>query len=99
MACVAGTPLTELKDIVRDAILRAPGISGARVELEVAQSGTVGGFVISDGFAGLTQIERQDLLWDHFDDTLSADVRAQVVMLLTMTPDEVRDDESIDAAE
>ena len=91
--------MTDLDTIVRAAIQRLEGLDDALVELERTDSGTVGGVIVSDGFEGLTHVERQDLLWDHFDASLPPDVRANIVMLLAMTPRELRDADSIGAAE
>ena len=72
--------------------LLAAGFTADQIHLEVTQSGNVGGFVISPGFAGHSQVDRQEALWAELRRHLAADRLHRIVSILTMTPDEVDDD-------
>ena len=64
---------------------------GARVEgLRRAPGGTrLGGTIVWDGFAGKTQLGRQDLLWGALKDSLSEDEQAEISLLMTVTEEDL----------
>ncbi|MBM3500191.1 MAG: hypothetical protein FJX74_16160 [Armatimonadetes bacterium] len=64
---------------------------GCRIEgLKRAPGGTrLGGTIVWDGFAGKTQLERQDLLWGALKDSLSEDEQAQISLLMAVTEEEL----------
>ena len=64
------------------------GIQSPEFDLEETPNGKVGGFVISKTFAGKSQIERQNMLWDYIDKNLSKEQILHIVSLVTVTPDE-----------
>ena len=51
-----------MEEEVRRALLAA-GFTAEQIQLEVTQSGNVGGFVISPRFEGQSQMDRQEALW------------------------------------
>lgn len=76
------------------AILSAPdsGINQPRLDLEETPGGRVGGFVVSPTFAGMPQIDRQDLLWKCLDRNLDRERIQQIISLVTVTPEEMADE-------
>ena len=68
------------------------GIATPEFDLEETPAGKVGGFIISPSFAGKSQIERQNMLWDYLDKSLSKEQILRIVALVTVTPDETQDD-------
>ena len=78
-----------LETLIKD---RASGIAAPELELEEAANGKVGGFVISTTFAGKPQLERQNMLWDYLDHTLNPDQVLHIVSLVTLTPEEAKED-------
>jgi acid stress-induced BolA-like protein IbaG/YrbA len=72
--------------------LIAAGYTADEIHLETTRSGNVGGFVISPRFSGLSQLDRQDVLWADLRKRLSPEQLQRIVSILTMTPDEVEDD-------
>jgi acid stress-induced BolA-like protein IbaG/YrbA len=72
--------------------LLAAGYSHDEIQLEMTPSGNIGGFVISRRFAGMTQLQRQDELWDQLRERITPETLRRIVSLLTMTPEETDDD-------
>ncbi len=68
------------------------GIATPEFDLEEIPGGKVGGFIISPSFVGKSQIERQDLVWDYLDSSLDKDKILHIVSLVTVTPDEAKED-------
>ncbi|MDA1088023.1 MAG: hypothetical protein O2901_13550 [Verrucomicrobia bacterium] len=68
------------------------GIATPEFELEETPAGKVGGFIISPSFAGKSQIERQNMLWDYLDQSLSKEQILGIISLVTVTPDEAQED-------
>jgi hypothetical protein len=66
----------------------AGSFKGADIELRRATNGRIRGSVVWQGFEGLAQIDRQVALGEALDEQLSPDQKAQVSMILTLTPDE-----------
>ncbi len=64
---------------------------GAHVEgLRRAPGGTrLGGTLVWDGFAGKTQLQRQDLLWGVLREELSEDEQAQLSLIMAVTEEEL----------
>lgn len=61
----------------------------AAIWLEHLEGGRFGFVVISPGFSDMTQMERQDRLWERIRGTLGADAH-RVGPIFPRTPDEVR---------
>ena len=70
----------------------ASGIMTPEFELEETPMGKVGGFIISPTFAGKSQIERQNLIWDYLDHELDKTQILHIVTLVTVTPEEAQED-------
>jgi acid stress-induced BolA-like protein IbaG/YrbA len=70
----------------------ASGIAAPEFELEEAADGKVGGFIISPSFAGKSQLERQNILWDYLDQALTQEQALGIVSLVTITPEEAQED-------
>lgn len=68
------------------------GIAAPTFELEETPNGKVGGFVISPSFAGKPQLDRQNMLWDYLDHHLNRKQVLHIVSLVTLTPDEAKED-------
>jgi acid stress-induced BolA-like protein IbaG/YrbA len=67
-------------------------IHSPELDLEEHAGGKVGGFVISDTFAGMPQIDRQNLLWGYLDKRLGRDKVEKIIALVTVTPEEAQDE-------
>jgi acid stress-induced BolA-like protein IbaG/YrbA len=67
------------------------GLLNPRIELEKSSDGRIGGFVISDSYKGLSQIERQNMLWEQLSKLLDKEKQRQIMAILTMTPSEVEE--------
>ena len=65
-------------------------IEKPKFELESIPKGKVGGFVISRTFFGMSQLDRQNLVWDYLDAKLPKEKRMRIVTLVTLTPGEAR---------
>jgi hypothetical protein len=70
----------------------ASGIAKPEFELEETPNGKVGGFIISPTFVGKSQIERQNMVWDYLDEKLDKEKILHIVSLVTVTPDEAKED-------
>jgi acid stress-induced BolA-like protein IbaG/YrbA len=70
---------------------RESEIADPTFELEET-AGKVGGFVISSSFAGKPQLDRQNMLWDYLDRHLDREQILHIVSLVTLTPDEAKED-------
>jgi len=69
--------------------------------LQNARDGMVGGWIISDSFAGLDVMKRQQKVWQLFDSYLNEKERNRIVGFHTFTPLEKKmafDDEDDDFA-
>jgi hypothetical protein len=60
--------------------------SPKEILLQSAGGGMVGGWIISKSFARLTEIERQQKVWNLFDKYLTEKDRRRIVGFLTFTP-------------
>jgi hypothetical protein len=76
-----------LKDKVAEALKEAVG-EGARIELEEAPGGKIGGLVLSGSFATQSASERQDHIWTYLDAQLTPLERTRVVFIVTDTLEE-----------
>ena len=63
-------------------------LPGAKIEFKFGSESRIGGIIISQQFEGLSQLDRQRLLWEHLDSKLPEAKRQRIMALLTMTPDE-----------
>ncbi|MGO9833231.1 MAG: hypothetical protein ACLP1X_03360 [Polyangiaceae bacterium] len=70
-------------------VLRALGFVDAEVQLEQTGSGKVGGVLVSTRFAGRSQEERQNELWQDLRAQMQPDELVQIVAIMTMTPEEI----------
>jgi acid stress-induced BolA-like protein IbaG/YrbA len=80
-----------MEERIRQALLAA-GFSDDEIQLETTATGRVGGFIIASRFDGMSQLDRQDMLWSELRNQLDPVMLDSIVSLLTMTPDEVDDD-------
>ena len=69
------------------------GFANTEIHLEPTATGKVAGFLVSPRFAGMSQIERQEDLWRQLRSRLDNVTLSKVVTILTMTPDEIADDD------
>ncbi len=61
-------------------------------DLQETPGGKVGGFIISPTFVGMSQIERQNMVWDYLDKNLDKREILHIVSLVTVTPEEDEED-------
>lgn len=80
----------EFQEKVRQALLGS-SFSDPEVSLEVTATGRVGGFFVSSDFAGVSQVDRQERLWEYLESRLTRDELVKIVSILTLTPDEVKE--------
>ena len=80
--------LKELKSV-----LLGLGFASAEISLEQTSSGKVGGHIISAKFEGDSQILRQKRLWKDLAERLSKAELGQIVAILTVTPEEIGEDD------
>ena len=66
------------------------------MEIEVKPSGRLGGFVVSDTFSGISQIDRQNMLWDGLEKIPDEEKQLKIIALLTMMSAEVEEADSYD---
>ena len=82
---------SNIEERVRDALV-ALHFQPDEIHLEKTMSGSVGGHIVSGSFAGQSQMERQDRLWEGLRDHLQPVELIKIVALLTVTPDEIADE-------
>lgn len=66
------------------------GLEEPVLDLEEAPNGKVAGFIISRTFAGKSQLERQNMVWDYLDRRLKQKQILRIISLVTVTPDEAK---------
>ncbi|TAK27091.1 MAG: hypothetical protein EPO40_18275 [Myxococcaceae bacterium] len=81
----------DIKSRVEGALL-AMSFKPEDIHLETTASGSVGGHIVSGSFAGQTQMERQEHLWEGLRSNLKPDQIFKIVALLTVTPEEIEDE-------
>lgn len=72
----------------------ASGIGSPQFEFEQTPAGKVGGFIISPTFATMTQINRQNMVWEFLEKEFPADKLLNIVTLVTITPAESNSEDS-----
>ena len=77
----------EIKDEL-EAVLKSMGLENAEIQLETNGAGKVGGYILSETFAGKSQLERQDMVWDFLGKRLTKQKQLKIISLLTLTPAE-----------
>ena len=70
----------------------ASPIKKPEFDLKETPGDKVGGFIISATFVGMSQIERQNMLWDYLDDNFDKEEILHIVSLVTVTPEEDEED-------
>jgi acid stress-induced BolA-like protein IbaG/YrbA len=74
-----------------ESVLRGGRFAPCQVILEPTATGRYGGFLVSEAFRGIEQVDRQTLLWmelaEHFDQGELQDI----ISILTLTPEELRE--------
>lgn len=73
-------------------VLGELGYHDNEVHLETTPSGKVGGHIVSSAFKGMSQLERQDDLWDELKQRLTEAEQNRIVAILTVTPEEIADE-------
>ena len=87
--------MKNIKEIKR--VLKKLGLGELEIDMEESDSGKVGGFVVSKMFEGMSQLERQNYIWDHLEKELNEEQHRRIRLLLTLTPEE-SDDAELEAA-
>ena len=73
------------------------GLEELEIDIEENSSGKIGGFVVSKSFQGMSQIDRQNYIWDHLEKQLSEEKHKKIRAILTLTPAE-SDEAELEAA-
>ena len=78
------------KDELRQVLLelKAEADPPLHIEFEEARSGKIGGFILWKKFEGMTQRDRQNMIWDHLEKALPDEKRQRIITILTLTPAE-----------
>lgn len=76
-----------LQEDVKNALL-ALKFENPKIELEKTVSGKIGGVLITKTFTGMSQLDRQNTVWDHLEKELGKEKITRIVAVLTLTPDE-----------
>ena len=73
-------------------MLRQPasGIESPEFAFEQTPSGKVGGFIISHTFEPMTQLDRQNMVWEFLEKQLPVEKVLKIVTLVTVTPEETQ---------
>ena len=87
--------MKNIKEIKR--VLKKLGLGELEIDMEESDSGKVGGFVVSKMFEGMSQLERQNYIWDHLEKELNEEQHRRIRLLLTLTPEE-SDEAELEAA-
>lgn len=69
----------------------AAALKTTECHLDTSATGRVGGVVIGSAFAGMSQTERQELIWKNLREQLTQGELIQIMALLTLTPEEASD--------
>jgi len=67
------------------------------IDIEESGSGKIGGFIVSKSFEGMSQIDRQNYIWDYLEKQLSEEKHKKIRAILTLTPAE-SDEAELEAA-
>ena len=73
------------------------GLEELEIDIEESSSGKIGGFIVSKSFEGMSQIDRQNYIWDHLEKQLSEEKHKKIRAILTLTPAE-SDEAELEAA-
>ena len=60
-----------------------------RVELEDVGGGRYRFAIVSERFAAMSQLQRQDIAWSAVDGAISRDKSLDISLIVTLAPDEV----------
>ena len=78
----------EFIDELKRLLENDPDLREPQVQLANADSGRVGGYIVSGSFGGHDQMARQDMVWDYLQRKLKPEQLIQINLLLTLTPEE-----------
>jgi len=78
-------------------VLEKLGLEKLEIDMEESVSGKIGGFIVSKSFEGMSQLERQNYIWDHLEKELSEEKHKRIRIILTLTPEE-SDEAELEAA-
>ena len=73
--------------------LKKLGFEKSEIDMEESDSGKIGGIIISKLFEGMSQLERQNYIWDHLEKELNEEQHNRIRLILTLTPEESDEDE------
>ncbi len=76
--------VTKLRQLLQE------NLKGADARIDPpSPTGRIGGTVIWDGFEGMDQLDRQNSIWKIIDDNMDQEERRGILLLLTLTPQEL----------
>jgi acid stress-induced BolA-like protein IbaG/YrbA len=70
-------------------ILLEEGFSEEDINLEDVDIKKVAGFVVSERFSDMPDMDRQNFLWKIFEGKLDTEDLLKIVAIITLSPDEV----------
>ncbi|QTA83382.1 BolA-like domain-containing protein [Desulfonema limicola] len=78
-------------------VLKKLGLKELEIDMEESSSGKIGGFIVSKIFEGMSQLERQNYIWNHLEKELNEEQHKRIRLILTLTPGE-SDEAELEAA-
>lgn len=75
-------------------VLEKLGFEESEIDLEESGSGKIGGFIVSKKFEGMSQLERQNYIWDQLEKELNEEQHKRIRLILALTPEESDEAES-----
>lgn len=73
---------------VEDNLIKSGRFNRDDLHLEDSEGGKVAGFVVSSEFDSLTDMERQDSLWNLLRSFLTDEETYQIIAIITVSPEE-----------
>ncbi len=81
--------MASLKEKIEKALVsQESGIMDPIVDIEETSTNRVAGFIISNTFLDMDQLDRQNKVWNYIERVLQQEEALRIVSLVTVTPDE-----------
>ncbi len=81
--------MASLKEKIEKALVsQESGIMDPIVDIEETSTNKVAGFIISNTFLDMDQLDRQNKVWNYIERVLQQEEALRIVSLVTVTPDE-----------
>lgn len=69
-------------------VLKKLSFAESEIDMKESDSGKIGGFIVSKIFEGMSQLDRQNYIWDHLEKELNEEQHKKIRLILTLTPEE-----------